>query len=958
MGEQKYDRGSVWRKWDLQVQTILDDNYVSLGEYHNELKQNNPTAWQEYISKVGGEENALLFDTKAYFHGQTIEKRTRCYNYVRNLFAFLETFQPDIECLGITDHNYYDEYLLDALISYAKGNRLKIIPGVEINCQGIHMLLFFPDNLYAKQTFSAGIQTFLIKFDINNAKNESGTLTTTSVDIKEIIDEAKRNDGIIVYPHCNSDNGLFQGRTKTDRTHLANIFNHQEMNLLQAQEYQSCKEIQEYIESNKNLLSKCSHHISSDSRCLKDIGKCDKAGNYFWIKANPTFEGLKQIIYEPTDRIYVGTERPEQKKTYFLIDTVKFLDNSGSRDFTTESIKINQNLTTIIGGKSTGKSLLLHYIAKTIDRDEVENRKASNRSEAEYDFDKNSNFDFEVTWRDGYSNGLKESSQDNSQKRKILYIPQRYLNSLSESGIKNRQALNDFVMKVILQDREAKGIYDQRLSELASLSKSIPITINELFSDKAEVAKIEQQIKQIGDEKGIAKYIEQLQTQVDDIKTKSGLESDEIDQYEKLTKEQKDLGSKITNLEEDNRTIGSLKTDLKSHAQAILDAIQESEGYLNDSGVKLLYQTELKIAKSLGPAIETASINLTAAISNKIKEHTDKLNELKADLAPLLAKVQMQTELETKSEAIKKEQQKLTDIGIKKKTIGVKKDLYEKKITSLIDTYKKILEEFESIKKDFIAFEDKFGDIALSVLVGFNENSFNLQVVNDFLNKKDLKKAIADNEWNDEFFYRYDSGKHVENITAIINGLLNGTIKTIKNRLVKDALTKLLENYFYIDFKIFYKKDPFEKMSPGKKGLVLLQLLINLSNEEWPILLDQPEDDLDNRSIYEDLVEFLKRKKIERQIVIVTHNPNLAVGADAEETIVANQSGQEIGRDNKKYRFEYVSGALEDAFELTEKQELAILYRKGIRQHVCEILEGGEEAFQKRERKYNLRIRN
>jgi len=69
---------------------------------------------------------------------------------------------------------------------------------------------------------------------------------------------------------------------------------------------------------------------------------------------------------------------------------------------------------------------------------------------------------------------------------------------------------------------------------------------------------------------------------------------------------------------------------------------------------------------------------------------------------------------------------------------------------------------------------------------------------------------------------------------------------------------------------------------------------------------------------------------------------------------VANQSGQEVGRENKKFRFEYVSGALEKAFELSASEEHAILLRKGIRQHVCEILEGGKEAFQKREEKYDF----
>lgn len=238
--------------------------------------------------------------------------------------------------------------------------------------------------------------------------------------------------------------------------------------------------------------------------------------------------------------------------------------------------------------------------------------------------------------------------------------------------------------------------------------------------------------------------------------------------------------------------------------------------------------------------------------------------------------------------------------------------------------------------------------------MSFKNETFNSEVVGEYLNKNDLKRVIAEAEWGEEFVYHYDPTKHLNNITTVFEGLITGTIKTIKGRQTKEAVAKLLHNYFYLDFRIFYKNDALAKMSPGKKGLVLLQLLINLSNEEWPILLDQPEDDLDNRTVYDDLVEFLKEKKLQRQIIIVTHNPNLVVGADAEEIIVANQSGQDIGRENRKLRFEYVSEALENTFELNSTQEPAILYRKGIRQHVCEILEGGKEAFQKREQKYSF----
>jgi hypothetical protein len=131
-----------------------------------------------------------------------------------------------------------------------------------------------------------------------------------------------------------------------------------------------------------------------------------------------------------------------------------------------------------------------------------------------------------------------------------------------------------------------------------------------------------------------------------------------------------------------------------------------------------------------------------------------------------------------------------------------------------------------------------------------------------------------------------------------------------------------------------------------------MQLILHLSNAEHPILIDQPEDNLDNRTIFNELNQFMKDKKIQRQILIVTHNANLVVSTDTEQVIVANQIGQEKGKGNRLYQFEYVSGGLENSFK--KEKEVGVLYQMGIREHVCDILEGGEDAFRKREEKYNF----
>ena len=113
------------------------------------------------------------------------------------------------------------------------------------------------------------------------------------------------------------------------------------------------------------------------------------------------------------------------------------------------------------------------------------------------------------------------------------------------------------------------------------------------------------------------------------------------------------------------------------------------------------------------------------------------------------------------------------------------------------------------------------------------------------------------------------------------------------------------DDWYNIKYKVVMNNDNIEVMSPGKKALVLLRLLIDLAESKCPILIDQPEDDLDNRSVFDELIPFIRRKKKERQIIVITHNANVVIGADAEEIIIANQTRSKS--ENKEKRVEYWS---------------------------------------------------
>lgn len=706
---------------------------------------------------------------------------------------------------------------------------------------------------------------------------------------------------------------------------------------------------------------KCCIKGSDSKSCEYPIGKLmdersEPTDKYCWIKADPTFYGLQQLVHEPEERVRIQAEKPEEKRSYLVIDKVRFIGNGGNHIFPSDYIPLNHSLTTIIGGKSTGKSLLLYCMAKTIDSQEIDARTMDDElGSGGYDFGNCPNFDFEVVWGDSESTLLTNGSEQREQKRKVLYMPQGYLNRLSEKNVKGKAAINKFVLDILLQDADLKNKYEKHLEYVKEISGAIQSGIGGLFSIKQEIDQLREDMKNVGEQKGLERYIKQLREEIEStLKTSPGASQEDRKKYGELVNKKKTLNTQISNLEEDKGIINNCRQRMLSLASDIKSTMVDYHDRLHSHDTKKRFLEEFQAVESFGTVIEASQNTLTKEIDAKIEELSIELKQLDAELGPLLAKYSAQAQLNKKEEAVTQEQQKLNTILRLQKNLDTKNNDFSLRCTGITDLYQELYTAYGGIRDALKGYEDRFADISLNVAVGFKEREFNSDVVDEYLDKRDLKRTFASAVWVEEFDYKYSSETHIDNINTIYSGLLEGNIKTIKNRQVEDALFKLLGNLFFIDFSISYRGDSLEDMSPGKKALVLLRLLIDLSNEEWPILLDQPDDDLDSRSVYNDLVSFIKEKKKKRQIIIVTHNPNLVVGADAEEVIVANQDGQEPGLDNRKYRFEYVSGALENSFEIPESAEGAVLYRMGIRQHVCDILEGGEEAFQKRERRYDF----
>jgi hypothetical protein len=697
----------------------------------------------------------------------------------------------------------------------------------------------------------------------------------------------------------------------------------------------------------------------SDAHRFSDYGifPGDKAT---WIKANPTFEGLRQILFEPAQRTRIQEESPWKKLPYLVIESVGFKDTSADERFGTEPICLNPDLNTIIGGKSSGKSLLLYHIAKTIDPEQVEQKWGALGDEG-YDFERDQDFDFEVIWGDGEHMRLKG---DHDTTRRITYIPQMFINYLAEE--RGEQHLRELIESFLDLNDEYREFCEEKREFIARTRSAISTQIEELFRLRAQHAQLRDEIRDIGEAEAIEKQIESTEGKIANLRKSSGFEKEESEAYEQLSARQTFHAGRIARFEgllQALDVFSSLASrEFLSAAEQLLKQAEDEATHRIDSdklSLKLLdrvAQAKRSLIQGFAEDYAAPDARLRAAIQKKIEKHKTAEASVKEKLVPYLAKVKNQKLLRELLDRVAKERLKLKRIAdIEKRDVGVivkgkkAKNLLLKSYAELHGAYSAITAKLNAPPFDRIGEE-----LHLESSVVFDSDRFAERFLSMFDRRSNLRDLFGECFENNDFIY--DGSHHEANMEAVFDALSRKI--EVKDRFragdhtSREATLKLFEDYFSLAYTITHRGDSILKMSPGKRGLVLLELILHLSNSEAPILIDQPEDNLDNRTIYNELNAFVKAKKLQRQIIFVTHNANLVVATDAENVIVANQSGQDQGKENRKFLFEYLSGGLEHTHRSPGLP--GILYQMGTREHVCDILEGGQEAFQMRERKYGF----
>lgn len=717
--------------------------------------------------------------------------------------------------------------------------------------------------------------------------------------------------------------------------------------------------IGEYHQNHKSFIDEFSSLKpclwGSDAHSFEKLFKPD-LNRYTWIKSNPTFEGLKQVVYEPDQRAKIDENKPFDKTSYLVIDKFRFIDNSSKKIFPPTWIYLNQDLNVIIGGKSAGKSLLIYHLAQAIDKNQVENKTSLVAASDYADFKKENPFNLEVVWRDETINKLTDDAE--ATNNQITFIPQLYINHLAEK--QGEKHLDELIENILLQNNDYKEKITLIFHRINDSEAEIKSQIENFIQLKNEYLEINKAKTSIGNKEKIDDEIKNIAKEIEKLRKSAGFSESQNKTFTDLNTKYKFIDDKKSYYSAASKSVQEFADSISDLRPKINDVIQKKFSEYTTEGVeqyllKHLYDSINSSIDESFKKFEILSNDYSVALTNKISKLEDIIEDIATNLKPFQEKIKNQKLLENLSKRLKIEKNKIIEINAKTKELNKIVERARQINSEIIENYKIIFDSYIEVESELQL--DKYKKISEDLKLQSTLH-FDLSKFQSFTGLFDGRSRLSQSfptAFNDKEEFIFTKDTHLGNIKFIFGKIreiekLGLRIKTSTTEY--DLYAKLLGNYFKIDYKIIYRGDNILKMSPGKRGVVLLELILHISNATHPILIDQPEDNLDNRTIYDELKHFIIDKKKERQIIIVTHNANLVVSTDSENIIVANQSGQQIGKDKREFTFEYVSGGLEKTF--INEDEAGILYKYGIREHVCDILEGGKEAFKKREQKYGI----
>ncbi len=845
-------------------------------------------------------------------------------------FWLRKFMEEEIDCVAVTDHNggvWIDKLKtsLQALSTGGDGQPewfrpLWLFPGVEISVHGgVHLLAIFD-----QEKTRADIDSLLGAVGYRGDKGASNDVTEKA--LSEVVNIVHERGGIAIPAHADQDKGLLKlaGATLEQALDNPNLY------AMELRDEGFLKP-QLYRDKKLNWTEICGSDVHNF--------RFGNFGRFTWVKMDsPSIEGLKLALLDgstSTDRDMQADPNRHSDRMIekICIEGAKYIGRSEPSHHV-----FSPFLNTIIGGRGSGKSTLLEFMRLVLRRKQEIPESLRTESQKYFHAEEDGLLTEESKLALIYRKG--------DTRYRLRWSMRADVPSLeieSESGWQATEGEIKSLFPVYIYSQ--KQIYDlaQQPDALLDIIDQAPSVEYERFETEENVlvnkykrivqkireiqGKVERKDRLIGMLNDVSRQIEQIE---------KSRHKEELQNYRQrqrqmtiirgLEEDWRYMVSRIRETHEDTAP-GQFDEQVFDVHRDILDAIIRADNQWKDirEGLALLGD------RAQGVIDKWERESKQAEWMQSLKVDIQKYGQLRTRLEqqgidpekyPLLLQQQAQytKELDQIDEYVEQVEK------LRQDRLDVLKELQKNRIT-LTEKRKSFLESVLRDNQSVVIEIKPFGQAWEDV-----ENSIRqfLQCEERF--DKDIQLLKS----------QYQNG--VDKITAV---------EEIKQSLIKirigkesaqdQRFAKHLKNLpweSFSDIECWFPEDGLkitfgnnaqniQQGSPGQKTAALLTFILSYGTE--PLLLDQPEDDLDNELIYSLIVELLRKTKCKRQIIVVTHNANIVVNGDAEMVLPLTVHGGKS----------FIKCA-------------ASIQNYSIRQKICDILEGGEQAFQQRYKRIHL----
>lgn len=852
---------------------------------------------------------------KADFHLHTCADKEFKYNEDRNFFIskyIAQLKKMDIQIGVITNHNKFDDQEFKDLRKNAVREGIYLLPGVEFSVQngskGLHVLIVFDDAWIYNKEGKNYIAEFLTAAFFGKTSREG--LSNYNLEQAYTALKSTTRDFFFVLAHVDEDKGLFEELAGGGLKELvaSEAFRCGVLALQQLRKGKNCDKLEQLLGENMPACVEGSDHAEAgiDGIGCKQEQVYIKLGDY-------NFAALRYALKDWRYRI--AAKPPQLEQAY-----VKRIHFSGKK-IGEQTLCLSPSMNNFIGIRGSGKSSILEAI----------------RYALEY--------------------GLPTNAQDHDYKEKLV-------SALLGSGGKICMDIVDRHGREFRTEKimgEATNIYsgDERQEKLlvSSIIRTIYFgqkdlaemgrearqedLVEKLIRDKDKISDVKRRIEQCGMEiagqmaeisklEKLVTHKEALETRKAELETKLKLfQENEIDK--KLNRQiefDKDSNRLQAMITFARLLVASVRELWEEHKGAFDDytryvSKENPEIFVSVYSVFEKLQAQFNQLGVIVTGMETTSQVLTVEqqrLQEKYRLLQEEFSRIKREINLPNIEADMYVKLSKDMDITKL---KLTEI---EKASGKKKEA-EKKLNDMLAKLQGLWhEQFKLVEMEIVSINNAQTTIRIETVYKGNKEIFKA-FLREHVRGSGLREAVLD---------KVVAG--YMDMVEVYRDIISGGIKL--RELVGDAGYHTLEeklqekrNVFLTyrvpdQYRIYYKDKPLQDHSLGQRASALVIFILSLKDEQDLIIIDQPEDDLDNQTIYEDVIKLLRQLKYKTQFIFATHNPNIPVLGDCEQVFSCLYMNEKISVENGNV----------DVPSMQEK--------------IINIMEGGQEAFARRGRIY------